>query len=471
MCKVHYVLSLSVISILILPPVTLGDCGLRLVVDIIFDEETWIAEPVFSCAQASAYWAMTVFWCDGTSGVAAHWCGNADCSSENRAAAGCTAPDWGSAHDYICASATTFPPGSGEEILVAGGTSKPGLWACLDDPWVIWPVSSGSNASVAYAFSLVPKPGVSVPHDELRTNAWTANIAVSLPDPNSSAVPNPNGTLLMNTGIARFFPVVDSGLISDMWLMHAQTYRLAQNLSLNGEIWEGFATLSGSDGVSQLAVGLQEFRDDKYDVTGYLGLDGNGRSNVNDVVEFAAQLIGDTDPNVIGRWDFNGNGAIEGLVAYVDGHEVDGDQVYLQRAIDLQLDSGVFGDLNSDSVADCQWRSEIVDMFGAVLGDPEYRIELDYDLDGDTDADDLDQFVADACPWDLGDADCSGVVGFDDINAFQAALIDGEAAYYAVYPDCRWLNSDMDCDGTVGFGDINYFVDCMTYGLCSCPAR
>jgi hypothetical protein len=65
----------------------------------------------------------------------------------------------------------------------------------------------------------------------------------------------------------------------------------------------------------------------------------------------------------------------------------------------------------------------------------------------------------------LGDMDCDGVVNFDDINAFVAALVSQES-YEAAYPNCRWLNGDINGDTTVNFDDINPFVDCLVNSGC-----
>ncbi len=57
----------------------------------------------------------------------------------------------------------------------------------------------------------------------------------------------------------------------------------------------------------------------------------------------------------------------------------------------------------------------------------------------------------------VGDANCDGVVDFDDIDPFVTAL-GGQAAYQIAFPACRWLNADCNLDGTVNFDDIDAFV-------------
>ncbi len=57
----------------------------------------------------------------------------------------------------------------------------------------------------------------------------------------------------------------------------------------------------------------------------------------------------------------------------------------------------------------------------------------------------------------LGDANCDGVLDFDDINPFVLALSD-PAAYQVAYPGCPLSNSDCNQDGVADFDDINAFV-------------
>jgi hypothetical protein len=60
-----------------------------------------------------------------------------------------------------------------------------------------------------------------------------------------------------------------------------------------------------------------------------------------------------------------------------------------------------------------------------------------------------------------GDVDCSGAVGFGDINPFVLALTSPES-YGADFPCCPTSNADIDGDGAVNFRDINPFVGLLT---------
>jgi hypothetical protein len=67
--------------------------------------------------------------------------------------------------------------------------------------------------------------------------------------------------------------------------------------------------------------------------------------------------------------------------------------------------------------------------------------------------------------WDssvyTGDLNCSGCVGFDDINPFVLALTN-PAGYQQAFPNCNIMNGDINHDGRVNFGDINPFVRLLT---------
>lgn len=79
------------------------------------------------------------------------------------------------------------------------------------------------------------------------------------------------------------------------------------------------------------------------------------------------------------------------------------------------------------------------------------------DISGGTSQDVNGNGIPDECEDLLGDLNCDGAIGFDDINPFVLAVL-GEAVYAAAYPDCRWLNADCNEDGEVDFDDINPFV-------------
>jgi hypothetical protein len=73
----------------------------------------------------------------------------------------------------------------------------------------------------------------------------------------------------------------------------------------------------------------------------------------------------------------------------------------------------------------------------------------------------------------IGDLNCNGQIGFDDINPFVLYL-SNFASWHTAFPGCNPLNGDINCDGTYGqgsFDDINPFVVLMGQcGMgCACP--
>ena len=103
-------------------------------------------------------------------------------------------------------------------------------------------------------------------------------------------------------------------------------------------------------------------------------------------------------------WDFNQSGSI-------DAADVD----ILQSLIDAGLGSGVLGDLNGDSIVNC----DDYDLIGAnwdyEVGDSNYRTEGDLDLDGDNDATDFDAVYEVLQPADVND---DGYVNTADVTAY-----------------------------------------------------
>ncbi len=85
---------------------------------------------------------------------------------------------------------------------------------------------------------------------------------------------------------------------------------------------------------------------------------------------------------------------------------------------------------------------------------PEGEVQIEYD----------EGFIRrDAGSQVVGDPNCDGVIDFDDIDPFVAALT-GPAAYEAAYPDCYRLLADIDGNGVVDFDDIDPFVALLSGG-------
>ncbi len=82
---------------------------------------------------------------------------------------------------------------------------------------------------------------------------------------------------------------------------------------------------------------------------------------------------------------------------------------------------------------------------------------------GAWDESDASFVIAEAPAWPPGDMNCSGALGFDDINPFVLALTD-PAAWALEYPGCPLSNGDVSGNGSFGFEDINPFVALLAGG-------
>ncbi|HRQ72885.1 MAG TPA: GC-type dockerin domain-anchored protein [Phycisphaerales bacterium] len=101
----------------------------------------------------------------------------------------------------------------------------------------------------------------------------------------------------------------------------------------------------------------------------------------------------------------------------------------LQLVIDGGAGAGVLGDFNLDNVADCDDLAAILDAIDNeedpfddyIIGDAEYRIELDADLDGDNDADDWNIIYGLLQPADVNrDGEVNSVDFVQYLNLYNA---------------------------------------------------
>ena len=238
------------------------------------------------------------------------------------------------------------------------------------------------------------------------------------------------------------------------WLISGGThYAKSNNLTCDavvGNCW-GEVVLSGGLGGYGLDAVSYTYDDRGLDVSG------NARFNQGDVSALSA-LLGSQDPDVLEKWDFTRNDIIDTA-----------DVAFLETLVDAGLDSGILGDYDQDGDADCDDWEAMQPFPMAEFGDPDYRIELDADVDGVTDETDLDAIVAmfgdenendvpdecEACP--CGDINRSGgVVNLVDYATFSVCF--GLSAPNP--PGCdedAFECSDLNGNGTVNLVDFNTF--------------
>lgn len=209
----------------------------------------------------------------------------------------------------------------------------------------------------------------------------------------------------------------------------------------------GTVVVSGTAGDAEISTMSVEGDDNAYDVNG------DGRFNILDRDALEA-LIGQYEWS----WDYNRNDIIDA-----------GDVAILVARIAMGLHSGIPGDMDGDGTFNCTDWAQLSPFPSAILGDAAYRIELDADLDGDTDAQDRDalivafghpdcnaNYIPETCEPCSGDMDCDGAVGFFDLDPFVEALGSSNCTNWSNC--CPCMRADANGDGVVNFFDIDPFV-------------
>lgn len=150
------------------------------------------------------------------------------------------------------------------------------------------------------------------------------------------------------------------------------------------------------DGVLRADVPSYSFDDHMFDANG------DGRFNIADRTAFAGMIASGTTftPEQLAKWDISRDGTFDST-----------DLAELQSLIDKGLDSGLPGDANQDGKRSCLDRTAApASPWNVTIASSSYRIQLDYDLDGDND-------------------------GADEIAFNQDVLIDIDFNNDGVFPD------------------------------------
>ena len=407
----------------------------------LFPDEDFILTPIETRSYASAGVIATTASCTGE-GLAYFCAGTyyASCIDSWNSYAYYKA-EYGDFHGDIEAVswATTGPPSSSPahpSIAVFGSLqieSKCCEWGWVDDEYVCLRSATASGTGSGWATAIYLYE--STPTGARSDGEWNAEYQIEIPAANGFVYQ----TILRDVAI---LGDVSSGP-AVKYLLITTDHRLpAPGMTYDSvsERWTFDGVITGGAGVYDLRALRLTYLDGEYDVNG------DGRFNELDA-DALQTLLGATDEDMLEKFDFDGSGDIS---------QFDVDVMLL--LVDEGLDSGVFGDLDGDSLMDCNVAAVFPSYLGLGLSDPGYRIELDYDLDGEIDASDQDaadcnaNAVGDACdiaagtstdlnangvPDECDDCNANGVPDVLDIAAGTSGDCDGDYNPDECGPDCN----------------------------------
>lgn len=136
------------------------------------------------------------------------------------------------------------------------------------------------------------------------------------------------------------------------------------------------------------------------------------------------------------------------------------DADYLEDILERLGPSYVFGDFNRDGVIDCRDSYGSSVYFGASIGDPDYRYELDANRDGVLDQDDKDAFFALVNHCDFNQDEFVDDADFIIFNAAYTVLDCEDPLMPANCP------ADLNLDGIVDDTDFSIFILRYNEGSC-----
>lgn len=243
------------------------------------------------------------------------------------------------------------------------------------------PTYQAFPAGFGDAWATAVYPWVFDPYErEPRTDAWTATMSVTA----SADFPDEGVDIRLWRAVFLLYDGPSAPAV--LYLMHAGEHTAGEGLTFNSGTgqWTGELATGGGAGAFEHKMRRMTFEDEGMDV------DSDGRFNEIDV-DALILLDGSTNELDLFRWDFNGNSVIDST-----------DADFMQELVELDLDSGVFGDLDGDSQRDCG--AIDTELYDSHLGLTDYHIEVDYNLDGVTDASDRAALIAEWTP----DCDADG---------------------------------------------------------------
>jgi hypothetical protein len=191
--------------------------------------------------------------------------------------------------------------------------------------------------------------------------------------------------------------------------------------------WQRSVSMAGPAGIVELASQQASFSDIDFDVNA------DNRFNGDDVVALLL-LVGSVDPAELLLFDFDSDGII-------GQPDVD----YIEQFVDAGLDSGIFGDADSDGLVKCADLQMLRSLIGLTLCDSGYLIALDNDLDGDIDSSDESALEAILLPL-VGDLNGDLRVDTSDLGVLIGQF------------GTSGPSGDLNMDGIVDTADLGLLV-------------
>lgn len=241
------------------------------------------------------------------------------------------------------------------------------------------------------------------------------------------------------TPLSAAYPGVSPGFRRrGTFVLHAGTGEVlgaaGSALAASGEAVEGFDANGNYSASFTLGQGAQELRTAVYDFhQSRLDVDNDGRFTAADR-DALSTIIGNATRNIVSRFDVNNDGII-------DQNDVGTLDWIMLNLLLADLDSGLFGDLDDDGDVDCDDLDLVPVHEGAVLGDANYLVQFDSDLDGISEDFEKGKLFYLVRP---GDANWDQSVAFADITKVL------ENFFQTVDPYTR---GDVNGSGTVDFFD------------------
>lgn len=246
---------------------------------------------------------------------------------------------------------------------------------------------------------------------------------------------------VINDGQRAFYAAIDKGSATSI----ASLLLTANGNSVAGwtynattETWEYYSEtpLVANQSVN-LDIILVRVEDSRLDVNFDGRPNGDDGAELDSVVGTASAF----DPDYTNYYDYDRDGEITGQ-----------DVVIHALILNAGADAGFVNDTDGSGVVDCDDLPILIPSVGAVIGDADYYVQVDRDLDGAVSLEERREFLLDLQP---ADANLDGIVQANDFSAWIAAFNLNDSA------------ADASRDGSVNANDFSAWIAAFNTGGCS----